>query len=274
MRESNAYLVTRVAVLILASSSMSANLTRGGRSALDGLPSAETILDRYIEVTGGKAAYQRLRSVVSEGTFWIVGTPMKGKYTAYEAEPNRTRTLYEFENGERNEQGTVGDIVWEKSTRDGARLATGEERILSLRESTFNSMLKWRSLYNTAKCSGTEAVGDKSSYAVVLSPPMGKPLTQYFDVESGLLVKSFILLDSPAGEIRSENLYQDYRKESAGVSFPHKLIHRIVNEQEMVVLLDSVRCNVDIVGYPFDPPPEVKALAIKEPQRHVNPGNP
>ena len=194
------------------------------------LPSAGSIIDIYIEATGGKAAYKSLHNILSRGTFQVVGTQVRGKYVAYEATPNKTRTIFEFENGDKDEQGTAGDIAWEKSSKEGAHLLEGEEKSIALREATFNSMLDWRRLYSKAECVGTEAVGDRPCYKVVLYPPAGKPLTQYFDTDSHLLLKSFILLDGPSGEIRSENLYDDYRKDNVEVLFPHKLVHRILNE--------------------------------------------
>ncbi len=224
-----------------------------------GMPAAEVILERYLRVTGGMAAYRNLHNVISRGTFQVIGTTIRGKYAAYEAEPNKTHTIFDFESREKDEQGTLGDLAWELSSSSGARILDGEEKVVALREATFNSMMNWRSIYRRVECDGTESVGEHVCYRLLLHPPVGKPLTQYFDRESGLLLKSYIMLDGPSGEIRSENLYDDYRKVNVGVLFAHKLVHRIAN-QEMVVILDSVRCNVDMAGDRFDPPPAVKAL--------------
>ncbi len=250
-----------VVVLLLACTGASrAPAVPGTRQeAASKMPAAETILDKYINATGGKAAYRALHNILSQGTFVVTGTAVRGKYAAYEAEPNKTRTIFDFESGEVDEQGTLGEIAWERSTSGGARLLTGEEKDIALREATFNSMLNWRTIYRSAECTGVESVGDRTCYRLVLTPHKGKPLTQYYDAGSGLLVKSFITLDDPHGEIRSENLYGDYRKDNASVLFPHKLVHRITNE-EMVITLDSVRCNIDIAWHRFDLPPAIKAL--------------
>jgi hypothetical protein len=251
-----------IAVFLLLAGSRSAGRPAGpgdGQEPEGKLPAAETILERYIQVTGGKAAYSSLHNILSRGTFRVVGTPLRGNYTAYEAEPSKTRTIFEFEGGEKDEQGTLGDLAWERSSSGGPRLIQGDEKVVALREATFNSMLNWRSLYRKAESAGMEKVGGRDCYRVVLTPAAGKPLTQYFDVESGLLSASFIILDSPGGELRSENFYDAYRKDNVEVLFPHKLTHRIARE-EMVIVLESVRCNVDIAWYRFDLPPEVKAL--------------
>jgi hypothetical protein len=239
---------------------------RGGnsRDLMDqetAFPSAESILDRYIEVTGGKAAYAKFHNILSIGTFYVAGTSMRGSFKAYEAEPNKSLSIVEIEGGDRVEEGTLGDVAWDRSSGGGPHLKEGEEKNVSLREATFNSRLKWRLLYKKVEGAGAEMVGDQKCYKVLLTPTVGKPVEQYYDVESGLLVRSVIMVNSPSGPVRSENMYSDY-KEASGVLFPHRLAHRVGSE-ETVVVLDAVRCNVDIAWYRFDLPPEVKALLVK-----------
>ena len=224
-------------------------------------PGAESVLDRYIEVTGGKAAYSALHNILSIGTFYVAGTSMRGTFKAYEAEPNKSLSIIEVEGGPRIEEGTLGDVAWDRSSSEGAHLKDGEDRSVSLREATFNSKLKWRLLYKKVESGGSEIIGEKKCYKVVLTPNVGKPVEQYYDAESGLLIRSVIMVNSPSGPVRSENLYSDYR-EAGGVLVPFKLAHR-VGPEETVVTLDSVRCNVDIAWTRFDLPPEVKALLVK-----------
>ena len=227
------------------------------------LPKAEEVLDRYIQVTGGKAAFASLNNILSKGAFEVVGTPMRGTYTAYEAQPNKTRTIFEFEGGDKDEQGTLGDVVWASSAKDGPSLRQGEEKAIALREATFNSMLNWRKLYRKAECAGTEKIGEKTCYKIVLTPEAGRPLTQFFDTESGFLVKSFISFKGPNGDVLAENLYDDYREANVKILFPHKLAYR-VGDEVIVVVLNSVRCNVDIAWYRFDLSPDIKALQAKK----------
>jgi hypothetical protein len=250
------------AILLLAGSSVSTGTVapRSRQKSESDPPAAEAILDKYIRATGGSTAYRDLHNIVSRGTFQVTGTSLRGKYAAYEAEPNKTHTVFDFESGEISEQGTLGEQAWERSSSGGARLLQGEERTVALREAIFNSMLDWRGIYRKAAYVGTEKIGERTCYKLALTPASGKPLTQYFDVESGLLLKSYIMLNSPTGDIRSENLYDDYRKVNVEVLFPHKLVQRIPNE-EIVITLESVRCNVDIASYLFDLPPQIKALS-------------
>ena len=53
--------------------------------AADPLPSAESILDRYVEVTGGKQAYQKRKSEISRGTLEYPSLGIKGVYVRFAA---------------------------------------------------------------------------------------------------------------------------------------------------------------------------------------------
>ena len=60
------------------------------------LPSAESILDHFVEVTGGKAAYQKHTSEVLVGkvTFAVMG--LSGQLTRYSAAPNKEYSVVEL----------------------------------------------------------------------------------------------------------------------------------------------------------------------------------
>ncbi len=62
--------------------------------AADVLPKADIILDKAIEVTGGKAAYQKVHSKIESGSMEING--MKGTSTMYKAEPDKAYTEIVF----------------------------------------------------------------------------------------------------------------------------------------------------------------------------------
>lgn len=252
------------ALTILAMLSISGSLA-GGVSTWgapeDTLPPAAGILDKHVEVTGGKAAYARIHNIHSTGTFEVVGTGMRGTLTSYEAEPDKSLSILDVPGGERIQEGTNGNVAWVLSSQEGARLKAGEEKAVALREATFNSKVLWRKLYPRVDCVGTEVVNGQTCYKVVLKPSIGQPITQYYDNKSYLLVKSVILVKTPAGEVPSENFYNDYRDVN-GVLFPFGLNHR-VGKEEIVVVLDSIRCNTGIAWNRFDLPKEVQALLRK-----------
>src|SRR4051812_13436588 len=57
--------------------------------AADDLPKAETILDKYVEVTGGKAAYAKIHSDISNGTMAFGAMGITGKMVMYSQAPDK-----------------------------------------------------------------------------------------------------------------------------------------------------------------------------------------
>src|SRR5262245_12071015 len=53
------------------------------------LPAAETILDAYVEATGGKKAYEKLKTRTAKGTFEIASLGVKGKIQTWQQAPDK-----------------------------------------------------------------------------------------------------------------------------------------------------------------------------------------
>ena len=61
------------------------------------LPKGDVILDKFVEATGGKGAYDKVHTEKWTGTFEMVGKGVKGAVTAYHSEPNKSVTVIELE---------------------------------------------------------------------------------------------------------------------------------------------------------------------------------
>jgi hypothetical protein len=226
------------------------------------LPKAEQILDNFVEVTGGKAAYEKVHNEKFTGTFEFIGKGIKGTITSYRAEPNKSVAMVELEGIGTIQEGTDGTSAWESSSLQGPRIKQGDERAVSLREATLSAPLYWRKLYKHAETVGAETIGGQACYKVVLTPQEGKPETQYYDKKSNLMVKMTMTITGPMGEIPAETLLSDY-KEDGGLLQPHKVQQKAM-EQEFLITIDHVEYNVDMPSDRFDLPADVKALTSKK----------
>jgi hypothetical protein len=229
--------------------------------AADELPKGETILDKSVEATGGRAAYEKLRNFVVTGTMEVKGIGIKGTMTSYHAAPDRMLVEVNIEGVGTIRDGSDGKTAWEVSAIQGPRLKEGDEKAVALREGQFNSQLHWREHYKTAVTSGIEKVDGKDCYKVVLTPNEGSPETRYFDKETSLPVKMTMTIKSPMGELPTEALIGDYRKEG-DLLMPHKMTQKAAG-QEIAIQFDTVKFNVDIPKEKFDMPEEIQALTKK-----------
>ena len=91
-------------------------------AAADEVPKAEAVLDRYLEVTGGKAAYEKVHSEVTKGTMEVAGRGIKGALQSFQAEPYLEYTVVDLEGIGKVESGSDGDVFWERSAVTPARM--------------------------------------------------------------------------------------------------------------------------------------------------------
>ena len=233
-------------------------------AATASLPKAETILDRFVEATGGKAAYDKRTGEISTGTFEMAAQGIKGSLTVYSAAPDKSYRVIELDGIGKVESGTGNGIAWEKNPMLGPRVMSGEEKAQNLREAAFNGAVNWRSLYVKAETTGVETIDGEECYKVVLTPAEGKPLTSYFQKKSGLAVKQSMVAASAMGEAPVDVAVSDY-KSFGGILTPTKMVQKVAG-QEFTISIDKVQVNPEIPPDRFAIPAEVRALLQKNSQ--------
>ncbi len=226
------------------------------------LPKAEVILDKYIEATGGKAAYEKRHSEVTTATIEFVGQGVKGTLTSWEAEPDKLYIVMDLEGVGKIKSGVNSGIVWEKSALQGPRIRKGVERAVGLRQATFNGSLLWRKLFPKAETVGVEPVDGEDCYKVVLTPAEGADEIRFYSKKTGFLVKTTTKIDSPMGEVPVESVAADY-KAFAGILEPTKTTQKIATVT-IASTVESVKVNEEIPPEKFALPAEIKALMDKE----------
>ncbi|HML17358.1 MAG TPA: outer membrane lipoprotein-sorting protein [Bryobacteraceae bacterium] len=230
-------------------------------AADDALPTPEAILNRYVEVTGGRAAYEKRTSEIASGSVEYTAQGLKGTLNRYAAAPDKMYTVIEFEGVGKFEQGSADGIAWEKSAMLGPRVKSGVEKSQAIRESVFNHELNWKKLYDKAETVGVETIDGEECYKVVLTPADGHAETTYYQKKSGLAVKSSVVAASQMGDISAELMVSDY-KNFDGILMPSKMVQRAAG-QDIVMTIQTVKVNQEIPAGRFEPPPDIKALLAK-----------
>ena len=248
--------MTRLVLLILA-----ALLGAFSLAAADEVPKAEAVLDRYLEVTGGKAAYEKVHSEVTKGTMEVAGRGIKGALQSFQAEPYLDYTVVDLEGIGKVESGSDGDVFWERSAVTGPRIKDGEEREEISRASLFNPHLNWRKMYDKTEMAGVETVDGEECVKIVLTPKAGSSVTELYSKKTGLLIKQSSVHKTPMGDIPAEAFLKDY-KQVSGITMPFTRVNKFAG-QEIQIHLDSIEFNTEIAKDRFNLPEEIKALVRK-----------
>lgn len=233
-------------------------LAAHGLAAEEGLPKAEALMDRYVEVTGGKAAYEKRKSEVMTIEMEFVGRGIKGTVVRYTDSSNNSYSSGQIEGVGKIEEGAYNGKAWENSAVMGPRIKSGAENEDALRDSLFNMPLNWRKVYK-AETAGVESVNGEDAYKVVLTPlGEGNGQTMYLSKKTGLVLKTMRKAASPMGEISIDATPSDY-KTFEGILYPSKIMQNAMGNQISLTMV-SLKANEDIPKEKFEPPADIKKL--------------
>lgn len=161
-------------------------------------PAAGAILDRYVKVTGGAAAWRAKRSERDE----IEGRTLDGERVVLRATVTLSRlgdSFSDIEVPQKASEGIYRGIAWALSDFSGVRVKNGMEREEAMRDSRMLDEADWRSLYPKSRLAGIETIAGQRCYKVLLLPsPIEK--TEWFSVSSGFLVQRASSEISPSGD--------------------------------------------------------------------------
>jgi hypothetical protein len=223
-----------------------------------GQPSADQILDKYIQVRGGVQRLAGLTSFVATGTsVGYGGLGGNGDFTVFAKAPNQQTTVITFkdhpERGDsvwafdgragwiRTPRGLLGEYELIGGELDGARLAA---------QMAFPGQIK--QVLNNWRV-GRRSVGSRDYLVVQGSGPRGFIATLYFDADSGLLARMVRYGPSPVGRVPTQIDYSDYR-DVGGIKFPFEYKFSWLDGR-YTAKLNEVRTNVAIDAAKFGRPP-------------------
>ena len=225
------------------------------------LPSAESIIDRYVEATGGVEAYKKIKNTFAKGAaeFVAPGAPgITGDLTmAAAAGPGFRLLVVDIPGVGKVGQVCNGKIVWEYNLGRETSLLKGKE----LEEILFGAKFKiedWRDSYKSVETRAIETVEGEECYSVMLTSKVGTAETRYFSKATGLLVR--IDFKSHRG-VNVEEAYKDYRSVD-GVLKPFQAVQKINGQTNSIMTYKEIKHNTDLPESMFEPPAEVKALFI------------
>lgn len=181
---------------------------------------AEQIIEKSIEASGGRAAMEKVTSTVFKGIMGTSPDEMHNTVEFYAKAPNKRLVVMNFEGVGEILQGFDGTVAWNQLGGQEAVEVTGPQLAEVRREALFNAPLKWREVYAKVELKGKEKVGDREAHVVVLTPAADKPLTQYYDTETFLLLRQSGNFNTQQGPMDIQVDFSDYRDIGGGLRAP------------------------------------------------------
>jgi hypothetical protein len=225
------------------------------------LPTGDAVLAKYVEATGGAAAFAAVKNRTVHARMEIQGAGIVLGLTLYAAPPASLYTLVESEATGRIEGGVTDGVAWENSALRGAIVKDGLERDDALRDAIFDRLAHWKEHLKSAECTGTAEVNGKTAYRVVATPKTGSPQTLYFDRDSGLLVRTESTVTTAGNAVAVVAEPGDYRP-ADGILIAFTSRMQLLG-QERVVTIEKVEHNTEFPADRFALPAEIKALIKK-----------
>lgn len=228
------------------------------------LPAGKEILAKYIEVTGGRPAYEKIKTRVSEGTVEIAPLGIKGKMVLKQEAPAKMVLNIDMDSIGSISQGNNGKHAWQSSAMTGASLLTGKELEESNAQAQLAAELNPDLIYKSVETKRSEKVGEVDCYVVELETKGGSKRTAYYGKTDGLLHRMDISMTSDMGTFNAQTLLSDYR-DADGVKIPFKTTMVIAMGQEIrqTIAFTKVTHNAELPADTFNPPKDVQALIDK-----------
>jgi len=219
-------------------------------------PTADQILDKYIQALGGAQRLAGLTSFVAKGTLEGYDTyHMKVPAELYAKAPGQRSMIYHTQNGDATSvfdgrSGWVAAVdkplpllpLLPGAELDGARL----DADLGFPGGIKTALSQWRIGFPMT------TIDDRAVNIIQGTGAGGTRFKLFFDVASGLLTRQVRYADTPVGMVPTQVDYSDYR-EVAGVKMPFHLVVTWTDGQS-TVQFDEVKPNVAIDAAKFAKP--------------------
>lgn len=207
--------------------------------------SAKGIIDRFIEVTGGRQAWLDLKSLRGLGRLEIIGTQITGSVAIYQTATTFRRSV---DTPGLGSQVTIrnGERAWQVRPDGQVRVVEGPDLEQLIRDRHFNPLLHTSEIYESMEVMGVELVDVSQAWKIRCVPidqGAGEEI-RFFDVATGFQVKiaEFGPKDNPG--IPTEIFPSDYRQVGQ-VLVPFETTIGLLRSR-MRIVIDAMQADVEL----------------------------
>jgi hypothetical protein len=187
-------------------------------------PSADEIIEKYIQALGGETAIRKVTSrvitvsrTVPAGPGGTSEVPARGEI--YLKAPNLRLSIATTDKAT-TEDGFDGSMAWAQNAKGVVNPSAPLAQPIAKRSADFYEPLDLKKEFTKLEVRAVEKVNDHDAFAVVGTLPDDLTETLYFDTQTGLLLRRISILPNVVGSDPYEVEYDDYRDTGSGVKIP------------------------------------------------------
>jgi predicted Zn-dependent peptidase len=208
---------------------------------------AEKVIDRYIQAIGGRDALESVRYITSQA---------KGKVAAMGREIEIGISTYQADGDKMCQEMRMGDMMMNKQVFDGqkgwteAMGRTQESEAKDLERQKESARLFPEIFYSQPgfeiKLSGVEKINGSDAYRIEIKSPAGSNVSEFYDVNSGLKIRTVTIVEMQGQTIEAVTDLSDYRAVD-GIRFPFVMKQSVAGQ--------SIDTTVEVIDIktPVDP---------------------
>jgi photosynthetic reaction center cytochrome c subunit len=179
-------------------------------------PSADQLIDKYVQAVGGAAAIDKVTSRVMKGHIDFGGKSLP--IEIYSKDPDERISFTHMAEGD-SVTAFNGHEGWLGMPGGHLREMHGGEIDGASIDADLHLATHLKQMFSALRVPATEKIGDHETYLVVGEREGKPPVQLYFDEQSGLLVRMERFGETVLGQMPTEIDYADYR-DAEGVKIP------------------------------------------------------
>jgi photosynthetic reaction center cytochrome c subunit len=233
-----------------ADASKPAGASSATSATASALPSAQEIIEKYVQALGGDAAIQKLETRVDTGSLDITSRNFHSKIETYRKAPENILIILRDLHGDTS-QGYNGTNGWQQ--RGGKVEELSGDDLTRLKDSAaFVAGMNLKKNYARIEVKDIAKIDGRDAHRIIAWRAGGTSDQYYFDVQSGLLLRVSTEIDSPLGAIPHDAYYEDYRDVS-GVKVPF-LIRIVRADGATIYKWEQIQANIPVDSSRFEKP--------------------
>lgn len=234
-------------------------LTAHGQAAL---PSGAELVARYVTAIGGESAWRALTSMRATGVIEVPAQNLRGTLEIMSARPSRSVVRMDIGGLGRQEMGFSDGVGWMIDPMVGPSLVTGKPLAEMKNDAHFDATLHPPDLVASIVTVARVEFDGRQAYKATVTYRTGETRDEYFDVDTGLLIGTEGISETPMGKVPMKITLRDY-KVFGTIKQPTRVIQSALGFEQHFVI-ETLELNT-VKPEALDPPPMIRAIIKKDP---------